>query len=128
MALTPEQRAEVSEYNAIKDGGKCKGKGKGKGKPFDKKCSRNGGGLPSEKKIKSMISVAFVDQTNDGSKTTAIAKNLKTLVTLFSRKNTGKATVGAAAVEEEYAQHKNAMIAAGSLQSIMGGTKKVKFG
>ena len=28
MALTPEQRTEVSEYNANKDGGKWKGKGK----------------------------------------------------------------------------------------------------
>ena len=39
IALTPEQRAEVSEYNATKDGGKWKDKGKGKGKPFDKKRS-----------------------------------------------------------------------------------------
>ena len=47
MALTPEQRAEVSECNATKDGGKWKGKGKGKGKQFDKKRSRNDGGSPS---------------------------------------------------------------------------------
>ena len=46
MALTPEQRAKVSEYNATKDGGKWKDKGKGKGKPFDKKRSRNDGGSP----------------------------------------------------------------------------------
>ena len=75
-----------------------------------------------------MISEAFTDQTNDTSKTTAIAETLKTLVASFTRKNPGNATVGAASVEEEDAQHKNAMIAAGSLQSIMGGTKKVKFG
>ena len=61
MALTPKQRAEVSEYNATKDGGKWKGKGKGKGKPFNKKRSRNDVGSPSEKKIKSMISAAFAD-------------------------------------------------------------------
>ena len=126
MALMPEQRAEVSEYNATKDGGKWKGKGKGN--PFDKKRSRNDGGSPSEKKIKPMISAAFSDQTNDTSKTTAIVETLKTLVASFTRKNPGNATVGAAAAEEEDAQHKNAMIAAGSLQSIMGGTKKVKFG
>ena len=128
MSLTPEQRAEVSEYNATKYGGKWKGKGKGKGKPFDKNRSQIDGGSPSEKKIKSMISAAFADQTNDNSKTTAIAKTLKTLVASFARKTPGNATVGEAAVEEEYAQHKNAIIAAGSLQSIMGGTKKVKFG
>ena len=75
-----------------------------------------------------MISEAFADQTNDNSKTTAITKTLKTLVSSFTRKTPGNATVGAAAVEEEDAQHKNATIAAGSLQSIMGGTKKLKFG
>ena len=32
MALTPEQRAEVAEYNSNKDGGKWKAKGKGKAK------------------------------------------------------------------------------------------------
>ena len=100
MALMPEQRAEVSEYNATKDGGKWKGKGKGKGKPSDKKRSQNDGGSPSEKKIKSMISEAFADQTNDTSKTTVIAETLKTLVALFTRKNPGNATVGAAAAEE----------------------------
>ena len=68
MALTPEQRAEVSEYNATKDGGKWKGNGKGKGKPLDKKLSQNDGGLPSEKKIKSMISTSFAEQTNDTSR------------------------------------------------------------
>ena len=47
IALTPAQRAEVSEYNATKDGGKWKGKGKGNGKPFDKKLSQNDGGSPS---------------------------------------------------------------------------------
>ena len=51
MELTPEKRAEVSEYNSTKDGGKWKGKGKGKRKPFDKKRSRNDGGSPSENKI-----------------------------------------------------------------------------
>ena len=75
-----------------------------------------------------MISAAFADQTDNTSKTTAIAKTLKTLVASFTRKNQGNATVGAAAAEEEDAQHKNATIAAGSLQSIMGGTNKVKFG
>ena len=75
-----------------------------------------------------MISAAFADQTNDTSKTTAIAKTLKILVASFPRKNPGNATAGVAAEEEEDAQHKNAIIAAGSLQSIMGGTKKVKFG
>ena len=75
-----------------------------------------------------MISEAFADQTNDTSKTTAITKTLKTLVASFTRKTPGNATVGAAAAEEEDAQHKNSMIAAGSLQSIMGGTKKLKFG
>ena len=75
-----------------------------------------------------MISADFADQTNDTSKTTAIAETLKTRVASSTRKNPGNATVGAAAEEEEDAQHKNAMIAAGSLQSIMGGTKKVKFG
>ena len=115
MALTPEQRAVVSEYNATKDGGKWKYECKGKGKPFDKKRSQNDGGSPSEQKIKSMISAAFVDQTNDTSKTTAIAETLKTLVAFFTRKNPGNATVGAAAAEKEDAQHKNAMIAAGSL-------------
>ena len=75
-----------------------------------------------------MISEAFADQTNDTSKTTAIAETLKILVALFTRNNSGKATVGSAAAEEEDAHHKNAMIAAGSLQSIMGGTKRVKFG
>ena len=128
MALTPEQRVEVSEYNATKDGGKWKDKGKGKGTPFDKNRSRNDGGSPSEKEIKSMISSAFADQTNDTSKTTVIAKTLKTLVASFTCKNPGNANVGAASAEEEDAQHKNAMIAAGSLQYIMRGTKKVKFG
>ena len=127
MALTPEQRAEVSEYNVIKDGGKWKGKGKGKGKPFDKKHSRNDGGSPSEKNIKSMISEAFADQTNDTYKTTAIDETHKTLVASITRKNPGNSTVGAAAAEEEDSQHKNAIIAPGSLQSIMGGTKKVRF-
>ena len=75
-----------------------------------------------------MISAAFLDQTIDTSKTTAIYKTLKTLVASFTHKTTGNATVGAAAAEEDYAHKKNAMIAAGSLQSIMGGTKKVKFG
>ena len=75
-----------------------------------------------------MISAAFADQTHDTSKTTVIAETLKTLVALFPCKNPGNATVGVAAAEKEDAQHKNAMIAAGSLQSIMGGTKKVKFG
>ena len=75
-----------------------------------------------------MISSAFADQTNDTSKTTAIAEILKTLVALFTRKNPGNAPVGATVAEEEVAQHKNAIIAAGSLQSIMVGTKKVKFG
>ena len=74
-----------------------------------------------------MISAAFADQTNEISKTTATAETLKTLVASFTFRNPGKATVGAAAVEEEDAQNKNSMIAAGSLQSIMGGTKKVKF-
>ena len=75
-----------------------------------------------------MISAAFADQTNDTSKTTAIAKTLKKLVASFTCKNPGNATIGAAVVEEEDAFHKNAIIAAGSLQSIMGGTKRVKFG
>ena len=75
-----------------------------------------------------MISAALAEQTNDVSKTTVIAKTLKTLVASFTRKNPGNANVGAAAAEEEVAQHKNAMISAGSLQSIMGGTKKVNFG
>ena len=61
MVLTPQQRVEVSEYKATKDGGKWKGNGKGKGKPLDKKLSQNDGGLPSEKNIKSMISEAFAD-------------------------------------------------------------------
>ena len=113
MALMPEKRSEVSEYNATKDGGECKGKGKVKGKPFDKKRSRNDGGSPSEKKIKSIISAAFADQTNDTSNTTAIAETLKTLVASFTPKNPGNATVGAAAAEEEDDQHKNAMISAG---------------
>ena len=108
--LTSKQRAEVSEYNATKYGGKWKGKGKGKGKPFDKNRSQNDGGSPSEKKIKSMISAAFADQTNDNSKTTAIAKTLKTLVTPFTRKNPGNATVGAAAAEEEDTQHKTQLL------------------
>ena len=106
MALTPEQREEVSEYNSTKDGGKWKGKGKGKGKPLDKKRSRNDGSSPSEKKIKSMISAAFAYQTNDTSKTAAIAETLKTLVASFTRNNPGNATVGAAAAEEEDDQHK----------------------
>ena len=105
MARTPEQRAEVFEYNSTKDGGKFKGKGKVKGKPFYKKRSQNDGGSPSEKKIKSMISAAFTDQTNDTSKTTTIAETLKTLVSLLTRKNAGNVTVGAAAVEEEDVQH-----------------------
>ena len=46
MALTPEQRVEVSEYNTNKDGGKWKDKGKVKGKPFNKKRSPNDGGSP----------------------------------------------------------------------------------
>ena len=75
-----------------------------------------------------MISADFADQTNDSYKTTAIAKTLKTLVASFTRKNPGNATVGVAAAEEEDDQHKNAMIDSGSLQYIMGGTKKVKFG
>ena len=75
-----------------------------------------------------MISAAFADQKNDTSKTTTIAKTLKTLVASFTGKTPGNATVGAAAAEEEDDQHKNEIIAAGSLQSIMGGTKKVKFG
>ena len=130
MELTPEQRAEVYEYKSTKDGGKWKGKGKGKGKcrPFDKKRSQNDGGSPSEKKIKSTISSAHADKSNDSSKTTEIAETLKTLVASFACNNPGKANVGAAAAEEEDAQHKIAMIAAGSLQSIMGGTNKVKCG
>ena len=75
-----------------------------------------------------MIPAASVDQTNDTSKTTAIAETLKTLVASFTRKPPGNATVGAVAAEEEDAQNKNATIAAGSLQYIMGGTKRVKFG
>ena len=75
-----------------------------------------------------MISAAFADQTNDTFKTTAIAETLKTLVALFTPKNPGNSTVGAAEAEKEDAQHKNSMIAAGSLQSVMGGTKKVNFG
>ena len=128
MAMAPEQRAEVLEYNATKDGGKWKGKGKGKAKPFDKKRGRNDGGSTPEKKIKSMISEAFAYQTNDTSKNTAIVKTLKTLVASFTRKPPGNATVGAVAAEEEDDQNKNATIAAGSLQYIMGGTKRVKFG
>ena len=128
MSLAPEQTAEVSEYNATKDGGKWKDKGKGKSKPFDKKHSRNDGGSPSEKKIKSMISAAFADQTNENSKTTAIAKTLKTLLASFTCKTPDNTTAGAAAVEEEDEKHKKSMIAAVSLPSIMGGTKKVKFG
>ena len=128
MALTPEQRAEVSEYNSTQDGGKWKGKDKEKSKPFDKKRSQNDGSSPSEKKIKSMISAAFADQTNDTSKNTVVAKTLKALVASFTRKTPGNATAGAATAEEEDAQNKNSMIAAGSLQSIMGGTKKVNFG
>ena len=75
-----------------------------------------------------MMAAAFADQKNDTSKTTAIAETLKTLVASFTHKNPGNATVGAAAAEVEDAKYKNATIAAGSLQSIMGGTKKVKFG
>ena len=75
-----------------------------------------------------MVSAAFADQKNDASKTTTISETLKTLVASFTCKNPGNATVGAAAAEKEEARHKNAIIAAGSLQSIMGGTKKVKFG
>ena len=105
MALTPKQRAEVSEYNTTKYGGKCKGKCKGKAKPFDKKRSRNDGGSPSEKNIKSIIYAAFADQTNDTSNTTAIAETLKTLVASFPRKNPVNATFGVAAAEEEDAQH-----------------------
>ena len=75
-----------------------------------------------------MISAAFADQTNNTSKTTAIAETPNTLVASFTCNNPGNVTVGAAAAEEEDAQHKNAIIAAGSIQSIMGGTKKVKFG
>ena len=74
-----------------------------------------------------MISADFADQTNDTSKTTAIAETLNTLVASFTCKNPGNATVGAVAVEEEDSRNKNAMIATGSLQSIIGGTKKVKF-
>ena len=93
MALMPEQRAEVSEYNATNCGGKLKGKGKGKGKPFDKNGSQNDGGPPSEKKIKSMISAAFAEKTNDTSKTTTNAETLKKLVASFTRKSPGNATV-----------------------------------
>ena len=52
-----------------------------------------------------MISAAFADQKNDTSKTTTIAETLKKLVASFTRNNPGNATVGAAAAEEEYAQH-----------------------
>ena len=127
MVLKPEQKSEVFEYKATKDGGKWKGKGKGKGKPFDKERSRNDGCSPSEKKIESTISADFADQTNDTSKTTAIVKILKTLVASFTCKNPGNDTIGSAAAEEEVFQHKNAMMTAGSLQSIMRGTKRVKF-
>ena len=75
-----------------------------------------------------MISAAFADKTNDTSKTTTIAENLKKIVALFTCKTLDNATVGAAAAKEEDAQHKNAMIPAGSPQSIMGGSKTVKFG
>ena len=75
-----------------------------------------------------MISAAFADHTNDTSKTTTIAKTLKTLVALFTRKKPGNVTGAEAEADEEDVQHKNTMIASGSLQSIMGGTKKVKFG
>ena len=75
-----------------------------------------------------MISAAFADQTNNTSKTTMIAETLKKLVASFTCKTLGNATVGAAAEEEEDVHNKKSMIAAGLLQSIMGGTKKVKFG
>ena len=75
-----------------------------------------------------MFSAAFADQTNDTSKTTAIAETLKTLVASFTHKTPGNTTVGAAAAEEGRAQHINAMISAVSLQYIMVGTKKVNFG
>ena len=58
-----------------------------------------------------MISAAFADQTNDTSMTTAIVETLNILVASFIRNTPGNDTVGAAAAEEEDAQHKNAMIA-----------------
>ena len=125
-ALPEEQRREVADYNATKEGGKFKGMGL---KNFNKNKKRGTSGdsqITSEKKLKSWVSssVAKAMKTQGTGKTDAKEKLAKSLVSLISSitGSKGGATIGSASTDGVTdAIMKQDKVAAGQLQAISKG-------
>ena len=125
-ALPEEQRREVADYNATKEGGKFKGMGL---KNFIKNKKRGTSGdsqITSKKKIKLSVSssVAKAMKTQETPKTDAKEKLAKSLVSLISSitGSKGGATIGSVSTDGVTdAILEQAKVAAGQLQEISKG-------
>ena len=131
-ALPEEQRREVADYNATKEGGKFKGMGL---KNFNKNKTRGTSGdsqITSEKKLKSWVSssVSKTMKTQETPKTDAKEKLAKSLVSLISSitGSKGGATIGSASTDGVTdAIMEQAQVAAGQIQAIsQGGSRHGK--